>query len=164
MKKAIIFMISLAILLPSTAAIALSGNQKNVIAGECETIRQTLQALQKTDSKTRVYLGSYYEKILSKFIIPLNARLVENSLTDITLAQVQLDFKETKDKFSSDFIIYQKTLEELVNSDCKNDPEGFYGKIVSVREKREQVFQDVMKINTLIIKHKESVKGIMETL
>ena len=58
---------------------ALSKEEANAISSNCSTIKQSLSQLQKADSKTRTYLGTTYETIASRFITPLNLRLVRNN-------------------------------------------------------------------------------------
>ena len=74
-----------AILAMSLVAIpvqAISEAQENAIVEHCSAIRSSLKDLQRADSRTRVYLGSYYDEILTNFITPLNMRLVENNLSN----------------------------------------------------------------------------------
>ena len=146
------------------SATALSDAQRQVIAGECDTIHRVLESLQKTDSKTRVKLGYYYETILSKFMIPLNSRLVKNSISNSELINIQTEFKEAKQNFSDDFVAYQKNLEALLGMNCNGDPDAFYEKIVSVRSDRAKVRQDTVKLKDLITKHRDAVKKLMERL
>ncbi|MBR3323939.1 hypothetical protein IKG24_00140 [Candidatus Saccharibacteria bacterium] len=120
--------------------------QKNIIIDHCDTIKDSLKSLQKADSRTRVYLGRYYETILSNFMVPLNIRLVENSISNTKLIENQTNFANRRDRFNSDFISYQQALEELVNINCKNEPERFYTKLVIAREKRAIVSRDVTKL------------------
>lgn len=164
MKKIFVGFAAVLALVPTISAFALSEEQEKVISGECDTIHETLKSLQKVDSKVRVYLGSYYEKILNKYMIPLNSRLVENSISNTDLINNQASFKGTKELFSNDFISYQKNLEELINSDCKTNPSGFYEKLESVRSDRKKVRQDVLALESLITKHKKAVNSLMEKL
>ena len=68
---------------------AISESQKTVIVDNCDKIKETLTTVQHQDSRTRVYLGRYYETILTNFITPLNLRLVENNISDPKLLDNQ---------------------------------------------------------------------------
>lgn len=120
--------------------------RKNVIQDHCDAIKDNLRYLQRADSRARVYLGRYYETILSNFIMPLNIRLVENNISNTKLLENQTNFATRRERFVSDFISYQQALEELVNIDCKNEPDKFYEKLVGVREKRASVNRDVARL------------------
>ncbi len=145
---------------PSLAG-AISKDQEITIKSHCNSIKEKLHEVQKEDSKIRVHLGSHYEAILTNFITPLNVRLVENNLSNAKFVENQNNFAETKSVFSSDFISYQKSLEELIGMNCEENPEDFYTKLEKVRQKRKIMNQDVLKMRTLISDHIKSVTEIM---
>lgn len=130
------------------------------ISTHCEAIKESLRAVQKNDARARVHLGGRYETILSRFIMPLNVRLVENNLSNADLVEDQNNFATTKTTFVNDYISYQQGLEELVNIDCKNEPSEFYKKLVIVRQKRKTMEQDVLKMRNLISRNMKLVKDV----
>ena len=139
---------------------AIGPDQSAAIVEHCDTIKDDLKKVQKEDARARVYLGGYYETILTKFITPLNVRLVENNLSSAGLVENQNNFAETKTLFSNDYITYQQGLEELVGMDCKQEPEKFYDKLTKVRQKRKIMVQDVLKMRNLISEHMRLVEGL----
>lgn len=143
---------------PSTMAITEA--QSKAIAGRCDAIKEDLKKVQKEDARTRVYLGGYYETILTKFITPLNVRLVENNLSSAGLVENQNDFAASKTVFASDFVNYQQGLEELVGMGCKEKPGEFYDKLTVVRQKRKTMVQDALKMRSLISEHVRLVDGL----
>ncbi len=153
MKRFLIAFMILELSFLSVPVMAISDTQEKAIKSHCETIKVSLKTLQRTDARARVYLGGYYETILSKFITPLNMRLVENSLSNADLVENQNKFVETKNTFVNDFIKYQQMLEELITIDCKEEPEEFYDELVTVRQRRKIMEQDVLKLRSLISEH-----------
>ena len=145
---------------PAISVMAMSKTQESAIVEHCDEIKDNLKTVQKNDAKARVYLGGYYETILSKFITPLNVRLVENNLSSAGLVENQNNFAEAKNLFVNDFIKYQQMLEELVNVDCKKEPGKFYDELVRVRKRREVVEQDVLKMRNLISEHVKLVNEL----
>ena len=143
---------------------AVSKAQEAAISDHCDTIRDSLKNVQKMDARTRVFLGSHYETVLSKFITPLNLRLVENNLSDMGLIGNQNKFATVKATFSADFISYQQELEVLVNMDCKTGPDKFYEKLELVRAKRKTMTLDVRKMKDLMTKNIELVEKIKGNL
>ena len=143
---------------------AISDAQKDTIVTYCDAIRKDLETIRHNDSRARVYLGRYYETIFTKFIIPLNVRLVENNLSTNKLIDNQNNYKKTRENFIIDFIEYQKKLDSLVETDCKNHADEFYNKLVSVRQKREIVEKDVQKMKALITEHVSLVEGVKGSL
>ncbi len=154
MKKGMVFccavLLAFCYLMPAEA---ITKQQEGAIIDHCESIRESLKNVQKNDARARVHLGGEYETILSKFIMPLNVKLVEDNLSNAELVENQNSFAETKVKFSNDYIEYQQGLEELVLMDCKEDPEGFYEKLGEVRQQRKVVAKDVAKMKDLIERH-----------
>ena len=148
----------------SQPASAITESQSRIISENCTNIHQTLETLQKIDSRTRTYLGSYYERILSKYMIPLNAALAKNSIFNSDLADNQVRFKDAKNDFAAQFTNYQRALEELVHYDCYTDPSGFYSRLSPLRAARERVRVGTITLNNLIVEHRTLVKNLEETL
>ena len=161
MAYLMICLVSFCLVIPVNA---ISDVQVAGIKDHCETIRENLRTVQKNDSRTRVFLGAHYETILSKFITPLNVKLVENSMSVTGLVDNQNKIAENKIVFSNDFISYQKHLEELIAIDCKSEPEKFYEKLEKVRQKRATMEQDVLKLRSLISEHVKQVNDLKEKL
>lgn len=149
-------------LLLSTPAEGLSSAQKGAISQNCPTIKQSLEQLQKVDSKTRTYLGTTYETIANKFIIPLNLRLVKNNRP--TLSNIQSDFITEQSKFRNSYTEYMREMESLINSDCKTNPEAFYRQLVVVRGKRVKLHDNVDKLNHLATEQFEATRKLRNTL
>lgn len=139
---------------------AISESKKNAVSSHCEIIRDNLKEVQRADSRMRAYLGRYYETILTRFIVPLNFRLVDNSLAETGLINNQNAFNEAQADFKNDYIEYQKGLEELVMVDCKAEPERFYEKLKVVREKREMVAQGTVLLGKLASEQVNLVRGL----
>ena len=159
-KWLIFYCAAFALVCPALPVSAIAKNQEVAIAEHCEEIKEDLRTVQKSDAKLRVHLGSRYEIILSRFIMPLNIRLVENSLSNAKMVENQSKFADAKTLFNDDYIVYQQNLEELVAMDCKNDPSGFYEQLVKVRQKRKVMERDVLSLRTLISQHIKLVKGV----
>lgn len=149
MKKMLLCLLVVASFL-SVPVFAISEEQEILIKKQCGTIKDDLKTVQYADSRARVYLGRHYETILSKYITPLNMRLVENNLSDNALIDNQDNFAKARSVFIIDFIEYQKALEELVGVNCKTEPEKFYDDLVVVRGKRKAVANDVASLKKLI--------------
>lgn len=130
---------------------AISEAQKTAISDNCSSIKESLKTTQRVDARTRVYLGGKFETILTKFMTPLNVKLVEKNISNPGLIENQSSFAEARTLFSNDFIRYQQSLEELVGMDCRTEPEAFYNKLLVVRERRKLVGQDVAKLKKLIL-------------
>ena len=153
MKRFASFIVATLLAATPLTAFALTPDQEGAISVHCESIRQTLKTVQHEDSRTRVYLGGYYETILNKFMVPLNLRLVKNNLTDINLSTSQTTFALNKTNFGTDFVDYQKSLEELIAMDCQNRPAEFYDQLKIVRDKRALMRRDISALNNSLTTH-----------
>lgn len=159
-KKIVIFLaIVLGVFFPVNV-LAITDAQKGAIIDNCSTIKESLKTTQKMDARKRVYLGGRFETILSKYITPLNVKLVEKNLADQDLLENQSNYAEAKTTFSNDFIKYQQALEELISTDCETDPGVFYGKLLTVRERRKVMSLDIAKLKTLTLKNIELVTNL----
>ncbi len=146
------------------AQIEVAPERLTIITERCDSIRSSLKTVQKNDARARVYLGAYYEKILTKYITALNLKLVENNISNVDLIENQNKFAKAKQAFNDDFISYQKGLEELVLVDCKNEPKKFYEDLVEVRKKQSAMVQDMKKLSGLITEQKSLVGKLKEKL
>lgn len=159
-----IFVALVILLFPCQAVSAaeLTEEQEGAISQNCKSIKQSLKNLQKTDSRTRVYLGSIYQTVLTNFITPLNLRFVRNNIPDNALVDDQSDITSARDNFAHDFVTYSQNLEELIAIDCQNHPADFYSKLEATREKRLAVSEDVKILKQLISDHIDTVMKIKE--
>lgn len=146
-KKIVLFCLMASLL--SLPVSAISEAQKNAVSNNCISIKESLKTTQRMDARTRVYLGGKFETILTKFITPLNVKLVEKNISNPGLIENQSSFAEMKAMFSSDFIRYQQSLEELIGTDCEAEPEVFYNRLLVVRERRKLMGQDVARLKRL---------------
>ena len=148
--------------------LALSETERGRISQNCGSIQQSLRQLQVADSRTRVYLGSIYEVILSDFMSPLATRIANNGLSvsesGSDLIMQESDFSVSRSSFSSSYIDYQRALEGLVNYDCRMDPDGFYERLESVREQRADLAALVAQMRAKLDAHLASVHGLSQDL
>lgn len=139
--------------------------QSTKISQNCGAIRQKLENLQRMDSKTYSYYQTIYEATASRYIKPLNLRLVDNNMSNAELLNLQTSLATSEKNFSDDFIVYNKALDELKKIDCKVEPDTFYEKLVEVRTSRSALAKDVEKLNSLLVsavKNIETLKGSLK--
>ena len=132
------------------SAAELSEDQTSAISQSCQTIKQNLKTLQKTDSRTRSYLGSIYQTFLSNYITPLNLSLIKHNRPSTDITGLYSDFLSVRTEFANKFTSYSQSFEELLNIDCKNDPINFYDKLEEVRKKRSSLNSSVKSLRTLL--------------
>lgn len=163
LRPILVILIFAAALLPPLSVVALSELQQGAISQNCASMQQSLKSLQKADSRTRAHLGSTYETILNKFITPLNLRLTKDNHPNPELAAFQTDFASTRVKFSEQFIKYSQSLEELINLDCRAQPEAFYKRLGTTRKLRHKLSMTVAELHRLTEGHRAAVKTLQES-
>lgn len=143
---------------------AISDAQKSAVSENCPSIQQSLRSLQRADSRTRVYLGSIYQIVLTNYITPLNLRLVKNDQPNAALSSSQANFAAARDESSRKFITYSQALEELTLIDCAAQPEDFYNKLTEVRKKRSELSESTAKVRKILSEHIDTVNKLKEKL
>lgn len=166
LKKSLLVLCSALLFLvcPIGLASAISAKQEAAIVDHCDAIKESLKTIQKNDARTRVYLGGRFEKIINKYVTPLNVRLVESSLSTTNLIESQNALTKNKARFTNDYVEYQQKLEELVAMDCKDSPVEFYNKLDVVRQERRKVKQDVDKMKSTLTEYVDLVGKLKEKL
>ena len=167
MKKRIIFSAFVGVLLGlflAHPASAISEEQKGAIVQNCASIKQSLRTLQRTDARSRSYLGSAYETILSKFIAPLNLRLINTNQPNANLTTIHSSIIDTRKNFITEYTTYSQALEDLVASDCYNHPEEFYDKLQDTKKKRANVSTTTTNLRNLLSEYLTGVRKLKSTM
>jgi len=167
MKKRIIFSAFVGVLLGlflAHPASAISEEQKGAIVQNCASIKQSLRTLQRTDARSRSYLGSAYETILSKFIAPLNLRLINTNQPNANLTTIHSSIIDTRKNFITEYTTYSQALEDLAASDCYNHPEEFYDKLQDTKKKRANVSTTTTNLRNLLSEYLTGVRKLKSTM
>ncbi len=146
------------------SAIELSADQTGAITQHCATTKQSLRTLQRTDARTRSYLGSAYENILSNFISPLSLRLINNNQPNTNLTTMHSKILDTRQEFISQYTSYSQSLEDLISSDCQNHPDEFYDKLLSTRKKRAELSSITTNLRNLLSEQLTDVRLLRNSL
>lgn len=148
----------------SAHAADLTDERRGAISQNCGSIKSSLKALQKSDSRTRVLLGTTYQNILTNYLTPLNLRLVKSSLPSPELVNLQSDFINSRNDFSRLFISYSQSLEELIATNCQTRPDEFFDRLEITRERRAALSRSVQALADTLSHHLELVEQLEATL
>ncbi len=141
-------------------ASALSDTQIGAISQHCGTIKQALKSLQKTDARTRSYLGSIYETIISDYIAPMNLRLIESGQPNAALTDLHSVILDVRKSFVSNYTSYSQSYEDLLAIDCQSDPETFYNRLVETRHRRAEVSSTTTNLRNLFSEYLTAVRKL----
>lgn len=148
----------------SAPASAMSSEKSGAISQHCGSIKQSLKALQKTDARSRSYLGSVYETIITKFITPMNMRLVESGRLNSNLTDLQSTIVDVRKNFVSAYTSYSQEFEELLLMDCQSNPNAFYEQLNDTRQKRAEVSSITTNLRNLFSEYLTGVRKVRNSL
>lgn len=80
------------------------------------------------------------------------------------IAEQQTTFMSERDRFKNDYIGYSQELENLINIDCKTEPQKFYNQLKKTRTKREDVDKSIKRLNEILGRHRQSIRNLREEL
>ena len=127
----------------------------------CEVVKLRLKQVQINDSLTRVNYGQAYESVIEKVLTPANTRLVANRYDASKLVSATTKFDEGLRRFRETYRAYKTKLDELVASDCKNNPIEFYSKLEVVRTARTGLNHQLAELNNQLNDYKISIKEVI---
>ena len=146
------------------SAVDLSDDQKGAISQHCATTKQSLKTLQRTDARTRSYLGSAYETLVVNYITPLDLRMISSGRPNANLTTIHSQIVEARKQFNDDYTSYSQALEDLIATDCQSSPEEFYNKLINTREKRAVLSADTTSLRNFFAEYLTDVKLLRNSL
>ena len=148
----------------TVTAAKLDDNRIGAISQNCSSIKESLRRIESSGAKSRVYLGAQYETIYTGLMSNFSLRLMRNGIANQAIADEQAAFQSERERFKSEFINYSHELEELIDMNCRTEPEKFYSKLEKTREKREKVAESIHRLNEIIKEHRSSVFDIRDEI
>ena len=141
----------------------LTAAQVDKIKNTCIGTQSILNRLHANDALTRVNRGQLYESLASKLMAPFNSRMAINKLDGAILVTTTTDYEQTLEQFRDDYSSYERSMSQLLNADCRANPELFYEQIVSTRQLRIVVHSDVLELQRLAEQYKTNFTAFSET-
>jgi len=145
------------IFVSTNAHASLTPEQIKNIQNNCTNIKTSLGQLQIADARLRVNRGQFYESLASKLMDSFNSRLSSNKIDSSSLVAITSTFRSEIDTFRADYSSYAQQLSTTIGINCQTKPESFQDSLLSTRDKRTKVHQDVLALNQSIIDYKNSV-------
>lgn len=91
----------------------------------------------------------------------LSERLKEKGVDTATL-DADIDVLKTKiDTFNTDLLAYKQSVSDLVNVDCKTDPDGFKAALLAARTAQAKVAQDGQAIKAYV---NDTIKPLLKVI
>ncbi len=166
MKKRIIIssliLLSLAGLFGLASAYAaeepLSDEQQQKIIENCTSAKATMQRVERDDLVARTIRGRGYNTTLD-LMKTLNSRLALNAVDTKQLTPIPAAFQAAYQEFYNDYTAYDGAIEQTIKFDC-NQTQKFYDQLEKARNKRAEINQDIVTIQTLITDYEALVVAL----
>jgi len=143
---------------------AISDDLSGAISVNCASITGQLRSVRYYDRRAREYLGNRYEKLVSNFVVNLNVRLVKNNISNVRLAELQVELASAQSQFKNAYGQYATEMNELIGMDCVARPADFYEKLERVRDLRMRVRESVERTNGVLTEFRAAVVEVRDAL
>lgn len=131
--------------------------QTEIIRSNCVAAKTKLKQLHASDALLRVNMGQIYESMLTKLMEKFNGRLANNDYGNGDFVSVSINYSSALDDFRSDYMAYEKQLSLAIDIDCSTQPVSFYDAVVKAQTKRNQVHEDVARLNQFATKYESTL-------
>lgn len=149
MKKVVIYVSLVVITLANIVVPAGAVPSDNVIRANCQSIQSVLSQIEKTDAALRINRGRIYNEVLDLFYA-MNSRLASNKISAPELVSITSDFDSQLADFRNDYNDYDDDLNELIVAECQDDPGDFYSQLISVRDERAKLNDEIASLDQLV--------------
>jgi hypothetical protein len=140
----------------ASASADLDEAKKNIVVANCTNAQSTLQSISRSDTTTRINRGREYDKIL-KLFYAMNTRTATNNITEPKLTEITKSFENELNSFRALYNTYNDGLRGTIDTDCRQNPQGFYSSLEQSREKRAAINASVARLNSLIEDYQTSI-------
>ena len=149
MKKVVLYVSLVVITLANIVVPAGAVPSDNVIRANCQSIQSVLSQIEKTDAALRINRGRIYNEVLDLFYA-MNSRLASNKISAPELVSITSDFDSQLADFRNDYNDYDDDLNELIVAECQDDPGDFYSQLISVRDERAKLNDEIASLDQLV--------------
>ena len=149
MKKVVLYVSLVVITLANIAVPAGAAPSDNVVRANCQSIQSVLSQIEKTDAALRINRGRIYNEVLDLFYA-MNSRLASNKISAPELVSITSDFDSQLADFRNDYNDYDDDLNELIEAECQDDPGDFYSQLISVRDERAKLNDEIASLDQLV--------------
>ena len=165
MKKVVLYVSLVVITLANIVVPAGAVPSDNVIRANCQSIQSVLSQIEKTDAALRINRGRIYNEVLDLFYA-MNSRLASNKISAPELVSITSDFDSQLADFRNDYNDYDDDLNELIVAECQDDPGDFYSQLISVRDERAKLNDEIASLDQLVddywTKFNDNVRSVVD--
>jgi len=129
------------------------------IKTNCEVARATLGQIHANDAPAYINRNQTYFSVSDKLMARLNSRLAFSRYNTTDLVKTASDYSDTLAKFRTAYKSYDDLMSDAVHTDCIREPVGFYDKVASVRDARQNVHDLAVQLTNLISQYHDQVQA-----
>jgi hypothetical protein len=164
MKKSIL---AIAIMLSLTGNFAasqvLAMPDSSIITANCRAAQRSISQIEKADVVSRINRVRTYNNT-QDLLFAMNARLSSNQIAAPRLVELTSDFKTQSAAFSASYNRYATELSRAINVDCVQKPVDFYARLINARKYRQDLADEIAKLNQIIDDYRGELKKVTEGL
>ncbi|MDB5177375.1 MAG: exported protein of unknown function [Candidatus Saccharibacteria bacterium] len=129
-----------------------------LIRSSCQSALATLGQIHANDAPTYINRNQTYFSISDKLMARLNSRLTLNRYDATQLVKTASDYNTALLRFRTVYKQYDDTMANLIRTDCKKQPVGFYDSVAVARDQRQKVHEVVLRLQTLIDQYRKDIQ------
>lgn len=141
----------------------LSSSQIESVRNNCVTAQASLQRLRDSDLIARTIRGRTYND-LNELIKSFNSRIALNGVNAPNLIAVPATLDQTYRDFYDHYTNYDASMRDVLDVDCKSQPERFYTLFLNVEQQRERIADDISSMRKQIDSYRQSVTDLRTDL
>lgn len=141
----------------------ISATKQDTIRANCDVARSTLQRIVSSDKTMRINRGRVYDR-MGKLLGNFSERLAQNGMSNGTLRDLVNRYNNQVSTFRANYDAYRLVIDNVIKSECVNQPTVFYENLGQARSKRQQLNEDMKAIEKTISEYKSVVDGIAKGL
>ena len=134
----------------------LTTDKLDLIKSQCTNSQFSLGQIEKRDAVSRINRGRAYDQMLRQ-TSALNSRFAYNKISSPDLIQITSDLQNAVDTFRANYDRYDTDIGDALKVDCKQKPADYYNLILKARDDRNDIGQEVDKINDLAAQYRATV-------
>lgn len=134
------------------------------LRANCASVQSTLSRLHTSDTLLRVNTGQRYNDISSRLMARFNSRLAINRIDSTKLVEISSRFEKEIGVFTENYSDYESLLSSMMKVSCKNNPTGFYAKLLSTRDARHKLSVSVDSMNDSINEYRMAVEQLRQDM
>ena len=166
-KKSIVITIVLALTIAGISApfamAEISPAKLDAIRANCDVARSTMQRIVSSDKTMRINRGRVYDR-MGKLLNNFSERLAQNDKSNPKLNDLANRYDNQVASFRSNYDTYRQVIDNVIKSECVNQPTVFYENLDKARTRRQQLNEDMLTIEKTILEFRTIVDEIAKGL